>query len=944
MVLFDPLNGNFYVRGSNGVTLTEVNATTDSVLTSLTIGYGGSAYIPNVPTMVIDSTNGYLYETSPSANGVGVVQTSTDTLSASITVGGSPGGIVFDPTSGDLYTSNWVNDTVSVLSGATNTLLTSVAVGKEPGAILYDPADQEVFVSNFNSGNVSVINTTTNAVVANPVTGTASGEPVALTLNTKDDLVNVVNSITGNVTVINGTTNAAVASVGVGSVPTSATYVPSTDTLLVANGASNNVSVIQQPRNTVIANPAIGHGAQGAAEDPVSGDVYIADYGANSVAILDPSNNSLVATVTTGNFPEEIGVDTASGNVYVANLGTAQSDSNLTVISGTTSGSIASITLVTYPTSLTAASNGNVYAIDHGGADAYIVPESTNRESGMAPSDAAGPVASAFDSATGDLYIVSAGTGTVNVVTGTGSPVTTLQLGFDTDGVAYDAANGKVYVSNYYSGNVTILNGATETVSSVLVVHAFDSLGAEIYDPVSHDVYVADYSYHNVTVIHGAATNGSIQVGTDPTSFAYDPQNDTIFVANYGSGNVSVINASTDQVVGSVSGYFPQYLAYDAATNSVYVASGENGQITAFNATTYASLGSPLDIASSTASGGIAYGASSGDIYVSNTYVSSISILSNVAAGPNTTYPVTFIESGLTGGKTWAITLGGNASLSNLTDIAFEEPNGSYAFTVASVPGYVSNVSSGDVTVTGAAQTRYIGFSAVAVGSNYSLQFNESGLPQGTTWGVTLTPAAANGVPTASAPSPVVLSAPNGSYDYTVHSVSGFSSSPGSGTVVISGAPRYVVIAFTATPTPLTAALAIDPSTLALGGSATLTTNAAGGAPAYSYTYGGLPAGCVSTNAATLHCTPTATGNFSITVNVSDTAGDYALAHATLRVTGSVGTSASNGSSSLEWWIIVALVILFALLVLLFLWRRKRTPEPALPSPPPGPGPTPPPP
>ncbi|MCI4317357.1 MAG: LPXTG cell wall anchor domain-containing protein, partial [Thermoplasmata archaeon] len=448
------------------------------------------------------------------------------------------------------------------------------------------------------------------------------------------------------------------------------------------------------------------------------------------------------------------------------------------------------------------------------------------------------------------------------------------------------------------------------------------------------DVYVADYSYHNVTVIHGAAINGSIQVGSEPTSFAYDPQNNTIFVANYGSGNISVINASTDQIAGSFSGYFPEYLAYDAANNALYVASSENGQVSAYNATSYASLGAPVDIQSSGSSGGIAYGASSGDIYVSNTYDSSVSVFSNVATGPNTTYPVTFIESGLTGGTTWAVTLGSNSSLSNLTDIAFAEPNGSYAFTVASVPGYVRNVSSGDVTVAGAATTKYIGFTAVSGGSDYPLQFNESGLPQGTVWGLTATPVGATGPPTASAPSPVALSAPNGSYEYTVHAVSGFSSSAGTGSVVIAGAPRYVTIVFARTPTPLTASLATDPSTLSLGGSTTLTTTPAGGTPAYSYAYSGLPAGCGTANAATLHCTPTATGNFSITVNVTDTAGGSALAHATLRVSASVGTASATGSSSLEWWIIAGLLILFALIVLLVVWRRRRKPEPALPAPP----------
>ncbi|MCI4324480.1 MAG: YncE family protein [Thermoplasmata archaeon] len=939
MVLFDPATGNFYVRGGAGETLTVVNASTDTVLTALTIGYGGSAYIPNVPTMAIDSTTGYLYETNPSASTVGVVQTSTNTLVANVSVGGSPGGIVFDPSSGNLYTSNWVNGTVSVISGSTNTVVATIPVGGEAGAILYDSVDQEVFVSNFNKGNVSVIDTSTETVVANPVTGIASGEPVALALDSQDDLVSVVNSLTDNVTVINGTTNAAMTSVGVGTVPTSATYAPSTDTLLVANGASNNITVLQQPAETILATIAIGHGAQGAAEDPVSGDIYIADYGANSVAVVDPANNSLIATVTTNNFPEDLGVDTSSGNVYVGNEGTSQVDSNLTVISGSSGTSVASIPLVVYPTSLTAAPNGKVYAVDHGGVGAFIIPETTNREGGYAPSASPGPVVSAYDTATGDLWIASAGTGTVNVVTASGSPVATLELGFDTDGLAYDAGNGRIYVSNYYSGNVTIVNGATETVVSVLTVAAFNSLGAEIYDPVDHAVYVADYSYHNVTVVNGASTNGSIQVGSDPTSFAYDPENGTIFVANYGSNNISVINALTNQVTGSIGGYFPEYLAYDAATNALYVSTSENGEVDAVNATTYASLGTPLLIQDSIDSGGIAYGATSQEIYVANTYDSSISILSSSAAPTNATYPVTFVESGLVGSPTWEVTLGSVPNSSSTNQIGFVEPNGTYGFVVGTVPGYVVNVSSGDVTVLGASKTVDLGFTAAmgGGGGSYPVQFNESGLLQGTPWGVSLSPSGATGASTADAPSPIVFEAPNASYTFTVHAVTGYTSAPGTGTVAVAGQPRYQTIDFTAVPSPLTATLAVAPAEVTLGATSTLTTTASGGSPSYSYSYSGLPAGCASDNSATVQCTPTVTGTFAITVNVTDSAKLTVEAHATLQVIPPVSTNISpSGSSNWVWEIVGGLVILFALLLLFVWWRRRKKAEPALP-PTPGP-------
>jgi len=939
MVLYDSKNGNLYIRGSGGLSISVVNASTETALTSLTVGYAASAYLPNVPTMALDTANGNLYEANTEAESLGVVSTTTNLLTASINLGAAPGGIVFDPANGNLYTSNWGNNNVSVISGSSNTVVASIPVGGEPGAILYDPNDSEVYVSNFNSGNVSVIDTSTETVVQNPVTGLRSAEPLALTLNTKDDLVNVVNAISGNISVINGVTY-AVQSVPVGAAPSSATYDPSKDTLLVANGGSNNVTVLQQPGNTVVGNIPIGHGAQGAVYDPVNGYVYTANYGSNNVSILDPSTNTWKGAVTTTNFPEALAVDIHTGNVFVANEGTASSDTNLTVISGSTSLSVASVRLAVDPTSLDVASNGNLYATDNAGLGADILSAATNLRTGFA-SSAPRPDDTAYDPATGELYIASEPSGAVTVVTGTGTLVTTIGLGFGSFGVAYDPANSEIYVSNYYSGNITLINGATHAIDKVITAKPFDSLGAEIYDPASSSIYVADYSAHNVTVVNRTSTNGSIQVGTEPTSFAYDPENDSIFVANYGSGNISVINATTNRVVGHVSGYFPQYLAYDSGTNSVYMVSSENGQVNAYNATTYALLGSPLNINDSIRSGGVAYSPSSGDIYVSNEFTSSISILSSVTV---TTYPVTFIESGLTPSTTWGVTLNGAPNSSATTHIGFTEPNGNYPFTVGSVAGYVANATSGEVAVAGSPATVYIAFTAQSSPTSYPVTFNETGLPTGTQWAISLTPSISGNSP-ATAPASIVFNAPNASYTFTVGAVNGYSASPSSSSVVVAGHPVYQTIAFSVGTSLLSATLTADPANLSLGASTTLTTSTAGGTAPYSYVYTGLPMGCVTSSTVDLSCTPSVSGTFTVTVNVTDHAGAHALAHATLRVSSPPGTAGTSGLTAWEWAIIAGLVLLAFLLLLFFLLgRRKRAePEPVVkaessgPSPPPSP-------
>ncbi|MEM3549449.1 MAG: hypothetical protein QXJ23_10650, partial [Thermofilum sp.] len=74
-------------------------------------------------------------------------------------------------------------------------------------------------------------------------------------------------------------------------------------------------------------------------------------------------------------------------------------------------------------------------------------------------------------------------------------------------------------------------------------------------------------------------------------------------------------------------------------------------------------------------------------------------------------YPVTFTESGLPSGSTWSVTLSGtafngqyvNSTLESSTGtITFNEPNGSYTYTVHLPSGYTSSNAKGSVSVSGA--------------------------------------------------------------------------------------------------------------------------------------------------------------------------------------------------------------------------------------------------
>ena len=145
---------------------------------------------------------------------------------------------------------------------------------------------------------------------------------------------------------------------------------------------------------------------------------------------------------------------------------------------------------------------------------------------------------------------------------------------------------------------------------------------------------------------------------------------------------------------------------------------------------------------------------------------------------------------------TWSVTVAGVTKSTNGTTISFTEPNGSWAYTVTPPNGYevTSSVPGSPVTIDGAGVTVNVTFAPSAVPVSLTITFEESGLPNDTSWCVSV------GVSECSAGQEIVftnLSA--GSYSFSVAPVSGFTARPSSGTIRLVDQDAIVQIKFTAT-------------------------------------------------------------------------------------------------------------------------------------------------
>ena len=143
-------------------------------------------------------------------------------------------------------------------------------------------------------------------------------------------------------------------------------------------------------------------------------------------------------------------------------------------------------------------------------------------------------------------------------------------------------------------------------------------------------------------------------------------------------------------------------------------------------------------------------------------------------------YSVTYTETGLASGTNWSVNQYGTVKYSTTPSIVYDESNGSYAFSIPSVPGYTVSPSSGTATVNGANITEAITFVPLP---KYNITFREAGLPGATKWSVNV-----SGSSFSSNTSSLTFKEQNGSYLYAVSTSSPlYVPSVPEGTVTVSG-------------------------------------------------------------------------------------------------------------------------------------------------------------
>ena len=625
----------------------------------------------------------------------------------------------------------------------------------------------------------------------------------------------------------------------------------------IANGNPyiNYITVINRNNMTIESNITVGYGSAGIVTSPNGSFVYVSNFDSNNVSVINTAINKVTASINVGSGPGSIAISPNGKYLVVANSGSATiSIINTinygvrTVNVGGNPGGYNGLITSGYPTTVpdgiafspnssyayVSNSNGNITVVNVITGlvlkQILVINEGYFSINGLAISNNGTylyVLVNRFDGS------IDYGSHLSVINTNTFSILYNISTDYEPESIALGNNGNIAYITSGYNDTVDVINLNSKTLVNKFLLPKFLSPIGLSFSPDYQFLYVCDGN-NNISVINikNNSVSTYIIVGTDPMAISMADLYPVNF-SEYGlpsglkwsvtvnsttiTGNTSKIeflesNGSYTYSLGSIPGYRPNnnHGNFTVAGNSVSISVQ---WIQVKYRISFEETGLPSGIKWSVKLSNITNSSETNTInfYEPNGtysyyiltepgYTASQNSGQIIIKGKNITiniswsvkkYTVTFTESGLNTGVQWSVTFNGTTVYSENTSITFSCPNGTYIYSVGKVNGYMTNNVSGTVVVSGKNIKIDILWNPVL----YSIYFNETGLPAGTSWAVQL-----NGTTKYSNTSTIIFKEPNGSYNYNILAVNGYFSNITSGSIIVSGSNLMENILFKTIP------------------------------------------------------------------------------------------------------------------------------------------------
>jgi YVTN family beta-propeller protein len=791
---YDARSGELLLSDGFSATVCTLNATTDLVT--------GTVSLPeSVSALAVDPGTGDVFATETQWNGTLALSPSLSVL-ANISVGANPAAVAFDPVSNEIYVANYGSNNLTVLNATTGGHVANVATGAGPGALAVNDTSGAVYVAEGLCGCVQSF-APSNHSATGRVTGLSAPFSLCWVPTTGALLAGESNGTTAIALLSTGASLQRVGTATLPAFPVSLAYDASTDQVYVDEFGPSDLTVLSD-RGVPLGTQPIGADPAGVVFLTGSGTGYVTDPSRSNVTGFDEATGRVTQTIS--GVPGAFGVayDPARGSLFVADSA-AQNLSEIVPASGQI---VRNIAVAPQPSLLAyGAAQGTLYVTDNltnlswvNATTGYDAPPSPYAS--YAISLGVNPVTGLVFTGEGLGFSNNGGATWLGGVEAW-NPTThrllrTITTGEYPDGIAVDTQNGQTWTSNLGSANATVLSDSSspQVVATVPMPHANSTPTAIVYDPMDDSMFIADPAYGAVYVVNVSTrtVTTTLWTGGAPSALAVDPSTGTVAVADPAQGTVKLID-----VPAPTRHYTVLFLE-----TGVPVGTGWKVSVERFG--TFTSGSSVINFSATNGSyywsagqqPGLVPNPANGIITVRGANLTVVVDYANYLAG------VSFDAIGLPSGTNWSVTVNGTLLAGNGGTLSTTLANGTYDWNLTPLPCYSVNATRGTLTVSGAPVVVRLGFS----GGECAIVVRALGLPTNLTWTLEL---ASNPIPLVG-DAVYVRAAPRGMYAFQVSAPAGYTATPDSGSIVLSGsANATVTITFSAIGPPGAARVAAVP-------------------------------------------------------------------------------------------------------------------------------------
>lgn len=274
----------------------------------------GITVLALVMLMSITCAAPFAYIPNSKSNTVSVIDTATNTITATVPVGNYPNGVAVSPDGSKAYIANWKDSTVSVIDTA-SFKVTTFSVPSGPEGIVISPDGKKAYVANRGVDKVSVVDTATNKII-DTVSLPAKSALVGIAVSPDGKKVYTANGGLYSVSVIDTATKSA-KSLSIPGSPINVVVGRDGKKVYVST-LSGMVYAIDTATNNVKQMAKLGELLWGVDISPDGKKLYVTDnslYGSN-VAVIDTATNQ-VTTVSINGDLTGVSVTPDGKKVYV---------------------------------------------------------------------------------------------------------------------------------------------------------------------------------------------------------------------------------------------------------------------------------------------------------------------------------------------------------------------------------------------------------------------------------------------------------------------------------------------------------------------------------------------------------------------------------------------------------------------------------------------------